>query len=141
MNKSNDKNLMERLLEQELPATGAQYARYRRELSEKLRKIKREEKMMRLVSKIAWGVFGLMMIIGAVVDFNRDRVPEFTRLSLMAATMVTLACAVALLAIYLINYRPRVSRGEQEVMLLELQRQLSELRASESAAKPDANEH
>jgi hypothetical protein len=141
MNQRDDKSVMERLLEQELPATGTQYARYRQELSEKLGKIKREEKLMRRVSQIAWGVFGLMLIAGAVVDVNRDLVPDFTRLCLIAATMVSFVIAVALLAFYLLNYRPRVGRGEQEAMLLELHRQLSELRAAEPAAKRNANEH
>ncbi len=140
MNRSNEKSWMEQLLEQELPASSEQYTRYRNQLSERLRRMKREVKTMRVLCTIAWSVFGLLMLLGAVVDFNRDLVSDFTRLSLMAATVMSLAGATALLVIYLLNYRSRVSRGVQEAILLDLQRQLSELRSLQSSGKQAVNE-
>jgi hypothetical protein len=130
----------EQLLEQELPVTSEQYTRCRHQLSERLRRTKREEKTMRTLSKIAWSVTGLFMLMGAVVDFNRDRFTEFARLSLITATVLSLACATALLVIYLLNYRSRVGRGQQEVILLELHRQLSAIRGLDSSGKQPASE-
>ena len=69
---------------------------------------------VRVVNKIAWSIFGLLMLIGAVVDFNHDRFSELARLSLIAATILSLAVAVTVFAIYLINYRFRIGRGGRE---------------------------
>ncbi len=140
MNRGNEMSWTEQLLEQELPASSEQYTRYRNQLSERLRRMKREVKTMRVLCQIAWSVTALLLLLGAVVDFNRDLVSDFTRLSLIAATVISLAGATALLVIYLLNYRSRVSRGVQEVILLDLQRQLSELRSLQSSGKQAVNE-
>ena len=140
MNRNHEKSVMEQLLEEELPVNGEQYMRYRNQLNERLRRMKREEKTVRVLCKIAWSVTGLLMLMGAVVDFNRDHFSEFARLSLITGTILSLACATALLVIYLLNYRSRASRGAQEGILLELHRQLSEIRRLDSSGKQPANE-
>lgn len=129
MNNANQKNLMEQLVDQELPLTDEQYLAYRRRVSDGIRKVQREERIMRIVTKGAWAVTAVVLLIGGILDFNRDKVPDLVRLSFISATAVCLACSTALLAFYLINYRPRLRNAEHEVMLLSLQRQLHELRS------------
>jgi hypothetical protein len=128
MKNTNQNNLMEQLLEQELPLTNEQYLAYRRRVSDGIRKVQREERIMRIVTKSAWAVTGVVFLVDAIVDFNRDAFSDMVRLNLIFPTAVCLACSVALLAIYLINYRPRLRNTEQEAILLGLQRQLDELR-------------
>jgi hypothetical protein len=128
MNKAKQKNLMEQLLDQELPLTDEQYLAYRRRVTDGIRKVQREEKTMRILTKSAWGVTGLVFVVASIIDFNRDSIPDLVRLSSISAVMVCLACATALLTFYLINYRPRLRNAEHQATLLSLQRQLHELR-------------
>jgi hypothetical protein len=128
MNNTNQNNLMEQLLEQELPLTNEQYLAYRRRVSDGIRKVQKQERIMRIVTKSAWAVTAIVLLSGAIVDFNRDAFSDMVRLWVIAATILCINAAVALLVIYLINYRPRLRNTEQEAMLLGLQRQLDELR-------------
>jgi hypothetical protein len=128
MNKANQKNVMEQLLDQELPLAGEQYLAYRRRVSDGIRKVQREERIMRIVTKSAWGFAGLVFVGASIIDFNRDRISDLVRLSSISVVIVCLACATALLAFYLINYRPRLRNAEQQAILLSLQRQLQEIR-------------
>ena len=133
MNNTNQKNLMEQLLDQELPLTDEQYLAYRRRVSDSIRKVQREEKIMRIVTKSSWALTAVVFLIVGILDSNLERVPgspqDLFRLSLIFPTLVCLACSTALLAFYLINYRPRLRNAEHEAMLLSMQRQLHELRA------------
>lgn len=140
MKNTNQKNLMEQLLDQELPLTNEQYLAYRRRVTDGIRKVQREARTMRIVTKSAWAVTGLVYLIDAIIDFNRDAFPDSVRLSLVFPTVACLACAVAFLAFYLINYRPRLRSVEQEAVLLDLQRQLHELRnqMAQGANRPPA---
>jgi hypothetical protein len=140
MNNANQKNLMEQLLDQELPLTNEQYLAYRRRVTDGIRKVQREARTMRIVTKSAWAVTGVVFLIDAIIDFNRDAFPEMVRLSLIFPTTVCLACAAAFLAFYLINYRPRLRNVEQEAILLSLHRQLHELRSqlAQGADRPPA---
>jgi ABC-type Fe3+ transport system permease subunit len=72
---------------------------------------------------------GIVFVIGGIIDFNRDVIPDLVRFSLIAVAIVCLACATAFLAFYLINYRPRLRKAEQDTMLLTLQREPHELRS------------
>ena len=132
MNNASQKSLMEQLLDQELPLTDEQYLAYRRRVSDGIRKVQREERVMRIVTKSAWGVTGVVLLIAGILD-RPERIPgspeDLVRLSLICVTIVCLACSTALLAFYLINYRPRLRNAEHEAMLLSLQRQLHELRS------------
>jgi hypothetical protein len=83
---------------------------------------------VRIVTKSAWAVTGIVLLSGAIVDFNRDAFSDLVRDWVIVANIVCINAAVALLVIYLINYRPRLRNTEQEAMLLGLQRQLHELR-------------
>jgi hypothetical protein len=128
MKNTNQNNLMEQLLEQELPLTNEQYLAYRRRVSDGIRKVHKQERFVRRVTQGAWAVTGIVLLCGGIVDFNRDAFPDMLRLWVISANIVCINTAVALLAIYLINYRPRLRNVEQEAMLLGLQRQLDELR-------------
>ena len=125
MNKA--KKLMEQLLESESLPTEEQYLAYRQRVSEGIRRAQREEKIMRIMTKSSWAVTGVVFLIGGIIDFNRDRFPDLVRLNFIVATVLCFSCAVAFLAFYLINYRPRLRNAEHEAMLLGLQRQLREL--------------
>ena len=131
MNNASQKSLMEQLLDQELPLTDEQYLAYRRRVSDGIHKVQREERVMRIVTKSAWGVTGVVLLIAGILD-RPERIPgspeDLVRLSLIFPTLVCLACSTALLAFYLINYRPRLRNAEHEAVLLSLQRQLHELR-------------
>ena len=127
MKHTNQKNVMEQLLEQELPLSNDQYQAYRRRVSDGIRKVQKQERIVRIVTKIAWALTGIVLLGGAIVDLNRDTIPEMVRLWSIAAIVVCMNGAIALLAIYLINYRPRLRNAEQEAMLLGLQRQMHEL--------------
>ena len=128
MNNANPRNIMEQLLDQELPPTNEQYLAYRQRLSDGIRKVQKQEKIVRNATQCAWALFAAIMVGGFIVDFNRDAFSEMVRLYLMAATVISTGLAIALLAIYLINYRPSLRHAEQEAMLLSLQRQLHDLR-------------
>lgn len=123
------RSFMEQLLEQEPALTNEQYLAYRAKISEGIRKAHNQERTMRIVTKSAWVVTGVVILTGMILDFNRDSFPEIVRLWLIAATMLCLACSTAFLVFYLVNYRPRLKDAEQHVLLLTLQRQLCELRA------------
>jgi SNF2-related domain len=121
------------VLDQELPLIDEQYLAYRRRVSERIHKVQREERTMRIVTKNAWATTAVVFLIVGILDFNLERIPgspgDLVRLSLIFPTLVCLACSTALLAFYLINYRPRLKNTEHEAMLLSLQRQLHELRS------------
>ena len=119
---------MEQLLDQELPPTNEQYLAYRQRLSDGIRKVQKQEKIVRIATQCAWALFAAIMVGGFIVDFNRDAFSEMVRLYLIAGTVISTGLAIALLAIYLINYRPSLRHAEQEAMLLSLQRQQHELR-------------
>lgn len=146
MNKVNQKNVMEQLLDQELPLTNEQYLAYRQKVTDGIRKVRREEKIMRIVTKSAWALTAVVFLIVGILDFNLERVPgspqDLFRLSLIFPTLVCLACSTALLAFYLINYRPRLRNAEHEAMLLGLQRQLHELgnQSQDSTNRPPAGQ-
>src|SRR5512141_1358336 len=133
MNNADQNNLMEQLLDQELPPTSEQYLAYRRRVGDGIRKLQREERIMRIVTKICWAVTGVVLLIDGILDFNLDKTPgspvDLVRLSLFFPTLVCLACSTAFLAFYLVNYRPRLRNAERDAMLLSLQRQLHELRS------------
>jgi hypothetical protein len=133
MNNTSQRNLMKQLLDQELPLTDEQYLAYRQRVSDGIRKVQREETIMRIVTKSAWALTAVVFLIVGILDFNLERVPgspgDLVRLSLIFPTLICLACSTALLAVYLINYRPRLKNAEHEAMLLSLQRQLHELRS------------
>ena len=129
MNKADQKNWVEQLLDQELPLTNEQYLAYRRKVTERVGKVRREEWLVRVVTKSAWAVTGIAFLIGGIIDFNRDAIPDLVRLITISVAIVCLACATAFLVFYLINYRPRLRNAEQEAMLLALQRQLHEIRS------------
>ena len=122
------KHLLEKFLDQELPATGEQYLAYRQKVKDGLGKVRHKERLMRIATQAAWAMTGLLLLLGGIVDFNRDRFPEQLRLWAIAVIAVSLACATALLAFYLLNYRPRLSKTEQDAVLVDLQQQLHELR-------------
>ena len=130
---TSQKNWMEQLLDLELPLSDEQYLAYRRRVSDSIRKVQREEKIMRIVTKSAWAVTAVVFLIVGILDFNLEKTPgspgDLVRLSLILPTLVCLAGSTALLAFYLINYRPRLRNAEHEAMLLSLQRQLHELRS------------
>ncbi len=87
---------------------------------------------MRIVTKSAWALTGVVFLIVGILDFNLEKVPgspgDLLRLSLILPMLICLACSTAFLAFYLINYRPRLRNAEHEAMLLSLQRQLHEVR-------------
>jgi hypothetical protein len=128
MNNANQKNLMEQLPDQELPLTHEQYLPYRRRVSDGIRKVQREERIMRIVTKSAWAVTAVVLLVGGILDFNRDKIPHIVRPSFIFPTVVCLTCSTTFLAFYSINYRPRLRNAEHEAILLSLQGQLHELR-------------
>ena len=128
MNTAKQQSVMEHLLDVELPPTSEQYLAYRQRVSDGIRKVQREEKIMRIATKSAWAVTGLVFLVASIMDFNRATIPDLVRLSSISVAIVCLACATAFLAFYLINYRPRLTQAEQQAMLLALRRQLDELR-------------
>lgn len=126
MNTAN--TLLEQLLEHEPTLTSEEYLKYRRRVEDAIRKAQRQERTVRLVTKIAWAVTGVILVLGCFADAYRDTFPDLWRLRLIVATMMCTACAVAFSVFYLINYRPRLRMAEQQAMLLGLERQLHELR-------------
>ena len=128
MSTAKQHSVMEHLLDVELSPTSEQYLAYRQRVSDGIRKVQREEKIMRITTKSAWAVTGLVFLVASIMDFNRATVPNLVRLSAISVTVVCLACATALLVFYLLNYRPRLRNAEQQAMLLTLRRQLDELR-------------
>ena len=136
MNNTNQQRLVEQLLAQDPPLTDEQYRDYRLKISHGIRTAHKQRRLVRMVTQVAWAMTALVLFAGFLVDFHRDAFPETVRLGVIAATIACLACAVALLAIYLINYRPRLRSEEQEAMLLGLQRQLHELRRQMPPSMP-----
>jgi len=133
MNNANQRNLMEQLLDHELPLAHEQYLAYRQRVSDGIRKVQREERIMRIATKSAWAAAAVVLVVVGILDFIFERTPgvpaDLARLSLISLTLVCLACSTAPLAFYLINYQPRLRNAEHEAMLLSLPRQLHELRS------------
>jgi hypothetical protein len=82
--------------------TDEQYLAYRRRVSDGIRKVQREERIIRIAMKSAWAVTGVVFLIDGTLDFNLERTPgspgDWVRLSLIFPTLVCLACSTALLA-------------------------------------------
>ena len=95
MNKANQKNLMEQLLDQELSPTDEQYLAYRRKVSDSIRKVQREERIMRIVTKSAWAVtageLGQALRIGLP---NAQHAEEFFRPSRSPEVRAIAAAAI-----------------------------------------------
>lgn len=116
------------LLNQEQTLSPQQYSEYRRKLNEKLLRVEREEKSMRIIAAVSWGLWAMLALAGGIVDFNREHFPETVRLSLITAIIIATSCAVVFSLLYLIRYRPRVRRFEQVALLEQIQHELRELR-------------
>jgi len=139
MSNHRKENFVRDLLSQEQPLDARQYSEYRWKLNERLRRVEREEKCMRIIAAVSWGIGGLLFLAGAIVDFNREQFPETVRLSLIAAIIIATTCAVALSLLYLVRYRPRLRRFEQVALLEQLQREVRELRDRLPPSSPDGN--
>jgi uncharacterized membrane protein YcjF (UPF0283 family) len=126
-NFKNQHQAWEELLNQDQVFTATQYAEYRQKLRVNLQRVAREATLVRRVTLVIWGVLGLLMVAGAVVDFNRDTFSEITRLSVIAAIIVVTSCAVTVLVLYLVRYRPRLWRFEQATALEQLRQELRQL--------------
>ena len=128
------------LLNQEQTLSPQQYSEYRRKLNEKLIRVEREEKTMRILAAVSWSIWGLLALAGGIVDFNREDFPETVRLSLIAAIIAATVCAVALSLLYLVRYRPRLRRFEEVALLEQLQREVRDLRDRMPPSSPDGDQ-
>jgi hypothetical protein len=102
--------------------------------------VEREEKSMRIIAVVSWGIWGLLMLAGGIVDFNRERFPEIVRLSLLSAVFVATIVVAVLSLLYLVRYRPRLRRFEQVALLGQMQHELSELRDRLPPSSPGGNQ-
>jgi hypothetical protein len=127
---SNDpkETFVRELLNQEQTLSPQQYSEYRRKLNERLLRVEREEKSMRIIAAVSWGLWGLLLLAGAIVDLNREHFTETVRLTLIVALVIATNCAVVLSLLYLVRYRPRLRRSEQVALLEQMQHELRELR-------------
>ena len=132
-------NFVRDLLNQERPLSAQQYAEYRRKLNEKLRRVEREEKSMRIIAAVSWGVWGLLALAGGIVDFNREHLPEIVHLRLVSAVFAATIVVIALSLIYLARYRPRLRKFEQVALLEQLQQEIRELRNRLPPSSSDVN--
>jgi hypothetical protein len=117
------------LLAQEKTVSGPQYIEYRRRLEAKLRQATARARRSRVITFV---VCALALASGPLLMIA-DRLPlPNTGRDVLGIVLATAAgCAVPFLLLYLLWHRPALDRARheaQDAALVELQRQLTELR-------------
>lgn len=130
MNAKND--FLETLLKQGPQLSAAQYAEYRRQLHEKLARFEREEKSMRRIVYVTCGLTGALYLGLFGLAANRvGDLPSVVASALVVGIILLPLFTLFFLMLYFLKYRPRLqdaNREDQRALLVELQRQLNELR-------------
>ncbi len=136
MNRNQQRQFVQELLNQMPALNSDKYKLYRKELDEKLARARNEEKSMRRIVVAAWVGAVLLFTAAGIKGYHAGtppaQYPEWLVLSLITVVLLVPPVALVLLAFYLFKYRRRVHRAEtdaQQAALGELQRQLNELRA------------
>jgi hypothetical protein len=133
-----ENNFLETLLKLGPQLSSDQYAAYRHSLRERLARAEREERSMRRIVFIVGGLAGVLVLVLWLVWAGLLNLNDVQALPGMILAVFLLASALmpvfagyaALL--YFLKYRPRLTVAQQEeqrALLLDLQRQLDELRA------------
>jgi len=137
-----DNDFLRALLQQGPQLSPEEYAAYRRKLRERLARAESEELAMRRIVFVVSGLVGLLWLVLVWVCFSWDvgeAQPGIPLGILMVAAyyFVPVVAGYAVL-LYFLKYRPRLrdaQRQEQHALLLDLQRQLNELREQLSQRK------
>ncbi len=137
-----DNDFVKALLQQGPQLSPEEYMAYRRKLKERLARAKREGLAMRRIVFVVCGLVGLLWLALLWVSFNwnaGEAQPGIPLGILMVAAyyFVPVVAGYAVL-LYFLKYRPRLRDAqaqEQHALLLDLQRQLNELREQLSQRK------
>lgn len=137
-----DSDFVKALLQQGPQLSPEEYAAYRRKLKERLARAESDERLMRRIVFVVCGLVGLLWLVLVWVCFSWDvgeAQPGIPLGILMVAAyyVVPVVAGYAVL-LYFLKYRPRLrdaQRQEQHALLLDLQRQLNELREQLSQRK------
>jgi type VI protein secretion system component VasK len=129
-----ENDFLETLLKQGPQLSMEQYAAYRRNLRERLARAEREERSMRRIVFVVGGLAGVLWFVwvGLSVNDVLQVLPGIVWAVLVAASTLMPVFAGYAVLLYFLKYRPRLrdaQQQEQRALLLDLQRQLDELRA------------
>jgi len=128
------------LLQQGPQLSPEEYATYRRKLRERLARAEREERLMRRMAFIVCGLAGVLWFVWGGFRLNDVQALSGAVWSvvLVASALVPVFAGYAVF-LYFFKYRPRLrdaQQQEQRALLVDIQRQLDELRAQLS--RPEA---
>lgn len=130
MNTEND--FLETLLKQGPQLSLEQYAVYRRNLRERLARAEREERSMRRIVFIVGGLAGVLWFGWAGFFINDvQALPGIVFVLLVALSVLVPVFGGYAVLLYFLKYRPRVRDAQQQeerALLLDLQRQIDQLR-------------
>ena len=129
-----ENDFLEALLKQGPQLSPEQYSAYRRRLHERLARAEREELGMR---RIVFVLVGLAAVLFLGIGVLQPSQGAALTVLMVANILVPLVAGCAVL-LYFFKYRPRLrdaQRQEQHALLLDLQRQLNELREQLSQRK------
>ena len=138
MNTDND--FVKALLQQGPQLSPEEYAAYRRKLKERLARAESDERLMRRMVFIVCGLAGVLWFVWGGFRLNDVQALSGAVWSvvLVASALVPVFAGYAVV-LYFLKYRPRLrdaQQQEQRALLVDIQRQLDELRAQLS--RPEA---
>ena len=119
----------EGLLAQEDDLGKSQYEEYRMELEKMINRAERNEIQVRTATIVAWACVFLCPWVMMCVD-QGGWAPDFVMFILGSVYFLSIVCSVAFTLLYLLKYRPALTRTRDErqvAILSELEKQMAEL--------------
>jgi len=139
MAEKSNRDLVDLLLERDVPLDDERYSRHRRNLEDQLRKATRDEWIVRISTLVIWG--GALSFLPLALALQR-LVPRgglpaglLGDVVVPGAMLLTFACgalAIPMLALYLVRYHRSLARARDNVrdaVLLDLQKTVEQCQA------------
>jgi len=121
--------LAESLLAQEEDLSKSQYEEYRMKLEQRIAEAGRNERRVRTATMVAWVCVLLCPFVMMSVDAG-GWAPDFVMFLLGFVYFVGFVCALVFTFLYLLKYRPTLTRSRDErqvAILTELEKKIAEL--------------
>jgi hypothetical protein len=132
-------DLVDLLLERDVPLDDGRYSRHRRNLDDRLQKAKRDERVVRIATILIWAgalsFFPLALALQRIAPRGGLPAGLLGDVVVPAATLFAIACgalAIPMLAFYLVRCRQVLDRTRDDVrdaVLLDLKREVERCKA------------
>lgn len=139
MTEKPNRDLVDLLLERDVPLDDERYSRHRRNLEDQLRKAIRDERIVRISTLVAWGgalsYLPLALVLQRLVPRGGLPAGLMGDIVVPGLTLLTFACgalAIPLLALYLARYQRNLVRARDHIrdaVLLDLQKSVEQCQA------------